>query len=231
MNAPTILAAHLVKLFDDSHFRTRTQTVILSKQQFPTRDQAIRWALAHSFKTTNSKETKNTWEFSQEPSANFKKDSFKTKTLTEGVKAVVGIPLKAPKLKNEELNLRDAEFELGRCKNCKLFVKTTTCKILEGPVAANLVCDAIQGVKTMPRYVVKEANKEAFAKGMVKLQPYSHKVIEGHNTPEGWILVIEDTMPKPHRFSLSWNFSVEHTSREHYWNQDDADLITDAGKR
>lgn len=137
---------------------------------------------------------------------------------------------KVPKLKNTVLSLRDAEFELGSCKNCKLFVKPTTCKILEGPVAADLVCDAIQGVETMPRYKVKEGDKAAFAKGMVKLQPYSHKVIGGHNTPVGWILVIEDTMPEPHRFSLSWNFSVEHTSREHYWNQDDADFITEAGK-
>jgi len=231
MNASTLLTAHLIKLFDDSDFRTRPQTVIFSKQQFLTRDQARSWARAHDFKTTTIKETKDTWEFSQEPSANFKKDSFKTKTLIEGVTIVVGIPLKAPKLKNEVLNLRKAEFELGRCKNCTLFVKPTTCKILEGPVAADLVCDAIQGVKTMPRYVVKEENKEAFAKGMVKLQPYSHNVVKGYNTPVGWILVIEDTMPKPHRFSLSWNFSVDHTSREHFWNQEDADMITDAGKK
>jgi len=137
---------------------------------------------------------------------------------------------KVPKLKNEVLNLRKAEFELGRCKNCKLFVKPTTCKILEGPVGADLTCDAIQGVEKMPRYVVKEEDRGAFTKGMVKLQPYSHNVIGGHNTPEGWILVIEDTMPKPHRFSLSWEFSREHTSREHFWNQEDADFITKAGK-
>lgn len=137
---------------------------------------------------------------------------------------------KVPKLKNDVLNLRDAKFELGRCKNCKLFVKPTTCKILKGPVAADLVCDAIQGVETMPKYVVKEIDKAAFAKGMVKLQPYNHNMVGGHNTPVGWILVIEDTMPNPHRFSLSWEFSRTHTSREHYWNQKDADLITDAGK-
>lgn len=131
-----------------------------------------------------------------------------------------------PKVDNKTLNLRDKEFKHGKCENCIYFVKETECKILVGPVAAELVCDGFQGTENaVPKYKVEDWLK--FVDGLVATQPYEHKVIGGHLTPEGPIIIIEDSLkPKPHRFSLSKDFHIAHTTREHYWSQEDIDKIT-----
>ncbi len=59
----------------------------------------------------------------------------------------------------------------------------------------------------------------------------SHRVIGGIDTPVGPLLLIKDTMrPKAHHFSLDMVFSIEHTSREHFWTQSEADKIIKAGR-
>ena len=59
----------------------------------------------------------------------------------------------------------------------------------------------------------------------------SHIVQRGFLTPEGPIVIIRDTMkPKPHVFSLSKAFHLEHTGGgEHGWTQKEVDRIISAG--
>jgi DNA adenine methylase len=139
---------------------------------------------------------------------------------------------KAPKLENEVLNLREKDFPKGRCGLCRYFVEPNVCKILEGPVAAELVCDGFQGIEEgFPPYEVRDEDWLDFVNGMVKEQPYQHIVVAGHLTPAGPIVIIKDTIkPKPHIFSLSKKFHIGHTSTEHHWTQEDVDqLIRDGG--
>ncbi len=140
--------------------------------------------------------------------------------------------IEAPKLANEILNLRQKDFPKGRCGLCRYFVEPNACKILEGPVAAELVCDGFQGIEEgFPPYEVRDEDWLDFVNGMVKEQPYQHIVVAGHLTPAGPIVVIKDTIkPKPHIFSLSKQFHIGHTSTEHHWTQEDVDgFIRDGG--
>lgn len=137
-----------------------------------------------------------------------------------------------PKLKNEVLNLRQKDFPKGRCGLCRYFSKPETCKILEGPVGAELVCDGFQGLtQGFPLYDVSDDNWLAFVQGMVKEQPYQHIVVAGHLTPTGPIVIIKDTIkPNPHIFSLSKDFHIGHTSTEHHWTQEDVDRLIKLGE-
>lgn len=140
--------------------------------------------------------------------------------------------IEAPKLENEILNLRDKDFPKGRCGLCRYFVEPNVCKILEGPVAAELVCDGFQGIEEgFPPYEVRDEDWLDFVNGMVKEQPYQHIVVAGHLTQAGPIVIIKDTIkPKPHIFSLSKKFHIGHTSTEHHWTQEDVDgFIRDGG--
>ena len=66
---------------------------------------------------------------------------------------------------------------------------------------------------------------------MIAEQPYQHKVIDGFDSPEGWLIIIQDTMkPKPHIFSLPSKFHIMHTSREHHGTQDEVNRLIKAGK-
>ena len=136
-----------------------------------------------------------------------------------------------PKLSNEILNLREKDFPDGRCGLCRYFVGPTTCKIIEGPVAAEQVCDGFQGVEEdFPPYEVQDEDWLKFVKGMIKEQPYQHIVIGGHLTPEGPIVIIRDTFkPKPHIFSLTKDFHIGHTTREHHWTQEEVDGLIREG--
>lgn len=137
-----------------------------------------------------------------------------------------------PKLANEVLRLRPKDFPDGRCGLCRYFDAPTTCKIIEGPVEAEQVCDGFQGIEEgFPAYEVADEDWLAFVNGMVREQPYQHVVQSGHLTPEGPIVVIADTMkPKPHIFSLSKEFHVHHTSREHAWQQEEVDGLIERGR-
>ncbi len=130
------------------------------------------------------------------------------------------------------LRLRDHDFETAYCEYCRYF-KGEFCKVLDVEVDEEQVCDAYQGAEGKYKpYKVAPKNVMAFAKGMKRLQPYKHIVVGGIDTPVGPLLLIKDTMrPKPHHFSLDMDFSVEHTSREHFWTQGEADKIIKAGRR
>ncbi len=150
------------------------------------------------------------------------------------------------KLNNERVNLRTASSVTGsdgieqhrerfeNCGECVFFQKPAICRIVEGPVANDQICNWIQGRtgdeddEDKRKYDVDDFR--AFAWGMMKRQPYQHKVIDVEFTPVGWLILIEDTADPPHRFSLSREFHIEHTSLEHHWTQEEADSITRTGR-
>lgn len=138
------------------------------------------------------------------------------------------------KLTNERAQLRAArEGNPGeRCSLCQYFVAPDGCKIVRGPVSADLVCDWIQSRETegVPLYEVSDEDWEAFGRGMIEKQPYQHIVRDAALTPEGPVVMIKDTAKPPHRFSLTKDFHIEHTSLEHHWTQKEVDALIQAGR-
>ena len=141
--------------------------------------------------------------------------------------------VKGPKLTEQRAKLRDAvkDNATERCSFCRFFEGPDGCSIVER-AGADLVCNWIQSRETKAgKYNVSDADWEPFVKGMVKLQPYQHIVVDGANTPEGQMVLIKDTMkPKPHFFSLTRDFHIEHTSLEHHWTQAEVDKLIQKGK-
>lgn len=95
------------------------------------------------------------------------------------------------------------------------------------------MCDAYQGANTKYKsFRVAEKDLPAFARGMVKMQPYKHIVMKGLDTPVGYLLIIRDTMkPKPHTFSIDMDFSNEHLAREHNWRQKEINTLIKRGRQ
>lgn len=136
------------------------------------------------------------------------------------------------KVNPKSVNLRWQDFLTASCELCRYYSSSNTCQVVEGEILFSQVCDLYQGRENLKDtlYVVKEEDMESFIDGMVKTQPYQHKVLGGFFTPVGWLISIEDTMkPKSHRFSISAEFHVVHTSREHSWTQEEVDKIIDSG--
>lgn len=77
--------------------QTVIQTLIFDKKTFPTKGSVRVWVKAHGFQILQSDvtkpgidETKTSYRVRQRPPGDFIPGSFRTITLTEGVKAVVG---------------------------------------------------------------------------------------------------------------------------------------------
>ncbi len=139
------------------------------------------------------------------------------------------------KLTNDRAGLREADPNNSgeRCKKCSFFTEPNSCSIVQGPVGPDQVCDWIQsrGVRDVEQYQVSEEDWLAFGEGMIEKQPYCHIVRDVANTPEGPLVLIEDTAKPPHRFSLSKEFHTEHTNLEHHWTQDEVDSLVELGRR
>ncbi len=137
------------------------------------------------------------------------------------------------KLTNERARLRAAREDnpTERCGFCTYFQKPDVCKIIEGPVAADQVCDWIfsRGT-TAGLYKIKDEDWLAFGRGMIGKQPYQHIVKDVAITPEGPVVMIEDTAKPPHRFSLTKTFHVEHSGFEHHWTQEEVDALVKVGE-
>ena len=73
---------------------TTIQTIILSKEVFPTLEDAKKWAKDNEFKSDKVDETETSWRFRQIDPSECKEDTLRTITLTEGVKAVICRPKK-----------------------------------------------------------------------------------------------------------------------------------------
>ncbi len=67
---------------------TTVQSLILKKPKF-NRSSAKKWASNHGFKHSKVDETKTSFRFRQFPPNNCKPSSFRTKSLTTGVSAVI----------------------------------------------------------------------------------------------------------------------------------------------
>ncbi len=150
------------------------------------------------------------------------------------------------KISNDRARLRTASSATGsdgieqhrerfeNCGECAFFRKPDVCRVVEGPVADDQVCNWIQGrtgdSDDEKKRLYEVSDFRSFAWGMMKRQPYQHKVVDVQLTPEGWLVLIEDTADPPHYFSLSGKFHVEHTSLEHHWTQEEVDSITRTGK-
>ncbi len=72
---------------------TVIQSVLLDKTRFKTPGQAKKWLKEHSFYRTLDKKP-NTFRARQFEPSEFNKRSFRTITLTKGIKAVIGCPKK-----------------------------------------------------------------------------------------------------------------------------------------
>ena len=136
-----------------------------------------------------------------------------------------------PKIGNRVLNLRKHDFETAECEYCRYFESPEDCKVLVGPVSEELVCDAYRGDKGFQKFTISDEDIEAFGKGMWKTQPYQHRVVKMVESPVGWLMIIQDTMKPPHRFSLDMPFSIDHLSREHHWTQTEVDKLIKIGKQ
>jgi len=71
--------------------KTTIQTLIFSKDKF-TKQQAKKWAKNHGFKSSNVDETSKSFRLRQKEPTEFKPDSFRTISLADGIKAVIGRP-------------------------------------------------------------------------------------------------------------------------------------------
>jgi phage gp29-like protein len=69
---------------------TTVQSLILSKERFATLDAAKKWVAANKFHAGKVDETENSYRFRQREPKDFKPNSFRTISLTDGVKAVIG---------------------------------------------------------------------------------------------------------------------------------------------
>lgn len=82
---------------------TEVQTLIFDKKKFPTAASVRTWVKEHGFSVTSKAEaepvtkpgideTETSWRVRQRPPSDFKEGSFRTITITDGVKAVIGTP-------------------------------------------------------------------------------------------------------------------------------------------
>jgi len=140
----------------------------------------------------------------------------------------------AEKLTTERAKLREAEKDNPgeRCSLCRYFEAPEGCRIVEraGP---DLVCDWIQSreVEKALLYEVSDNDWIDFVRGMIDQQPYQHIVRDAAITPDGPLVLIEDTAkPRPHRFSLTKEFHISHSSLEHHWPQQEVDRLIEIGR-
>lgn len=71
--------------------KRKVQTLILSKSRFRDVKSAKKWVVGHGFSVHKVDETANSFRFRQRNPSEFKSGSFRTITLSSGIKAVIGI--------------------------------------------------------------------------------------------------------------------------------------------
>ncbi|KKM79449.1 hypothetical protein LCGC14_1349820 [marine sediment metagenome] len=73
---------------------TEVQTLILNKEEFPTRADAVKWARDHDFRSDKVDETEESWRLRQFAPGRCQDGSFRTIELTDGVQSVICRPKK-----------------------------------------------------------------------------------------------------------------------------------------
>lgn len=89
---------------------TEIQTLLFSHEHFKNEDYAKAWAQKHNFKYGNVEEGAEYWRIRQQEPENFKQTSFRTITLTDGVKAVIGCPKHKNKMEDGGKTTSRAQF-------------------------------------------------------------------------------------------------------------------------
>jgi phage I-like protein len=69
---------------------TTVQTLVLDKERFSTRGSASKWVRDHNFKTSKVDEKAGTFRYRQREPSEFKRGSFRTIQIADGVQAVIG---------------------------------------------------------------------------------------------------------------------------------------------
>lgn len=67
-----------------------TQTILLSKERFKTKEEAANWLKTHNKKYDNIRETDENWRAEQRDPGDFKESSFRIHEIDEGVKIIIG---------------------------------------------------------------------------------------------------------------------------------------------
>lgn len=88
----TLDAPHVPVDQMDQRAMTDVQSLILSKERFKNVVAARKWVTDNDFRADKVDETEESFRFRQRPPAVFREGSFRTITLTRGVKAVIGRP-------------------------------------------------------------------------------------------------------------------------------------------
>lgn len=86
------------------------QSLIFSKDYF-TKRQAQAWVREHGYKQPKIDETERSYRFRQLSPKDFKKHSFRTITFGDGVKAIIGIPMK--KRRNSSVRMDEIASDLA----------------------------------------------------------------------------------------------------------------------
>lgn len=132
---------------------TEVQTLILSKENFPTRASAVKWARDHDFRSDKVDETEDSWRLRQlEPSA-CQEGSFRTIELTEGVKAVICRPVKGVCAPIKKIDVNKTISSVSKKLNESSGKKE--------PSRGEARSDFGQGITVkLPRSVILELNRE-----------------------------------------------------------------------
>lgn len=91
---------------------TEIQTLILNKSRFKNEAQAKDWVQHHDFNVSKTDEKEETYRFRQSDPKDYSEDSFRTITISRGVKAVIAVPVQQKEEggKIEERYVAEADF-------------------------------------------------------------------------------------------------------------------------
>ncbi len=153
----------------------------------------------------------------------------------------------AGKLSNSRVNLRTASSVIGvdgveqhreryeNCGACVFFLKPDVCKVVEGPVQEDQVCDWIQPDPNVyndkdKEYINDVDDPRAFVWALMANNQQRYRILDVASTNAGWLVLAEDDAKPPHRFSLSFKNLNEILSWIHHWTQEEADSLVRQGK-
>lgn len=140
----------------------------------------------------------------------------------------------------DDEGIRQRRKEFSRCGGCVFYGKPNHCRVVEGPVQEDQVCDWVQVRGGALEEVAKErlpaqsdifAEPRPFAWGLMKLQQLLHlRVINYAMTGDAPLLLLEDGQDPPHRFSMSLDRFVDMLALELGWTPEEADELVRLGK-
>jgi len=122
------------------------QTLIFSKDSFDSAQETKDWAKAHDFKSGKVDETGTSYRLRQRDPGDFDSDTFRTITITTGVKAVVGeLKSTAKSEDDEDVDVSDeSNEEVSKSLYCEFVQKDVELRLVTGILLVPEVVD-LQG--------------------------------------------------------------------------------------